>query len=628
MLTSWTIRNFKSARKETLVPLRPLTVLAGANSSGKSTIIQSMLLLQQTTQHPVQSKALVLNGKYIRMGSFSEVLSSHATENFFVLGFEYESDPSGAALHSPSKLPQNPRELESPIVKIGCRISFTHSPSLQGEVPELSALQAAVLNARIFSQRTDGSEEAVEIRRSGNPDGKIAKARLDKALITADEAMMLHFDVVTPSRVSLPSSYLEGDEYAKSPVGAKLNHCLPVGLAVTYDRKTHAANMLVDSVMRRRVMRPSNRAIPNSLVRKLQELAEEYEREALLAKASAPASALRRVATFRALLKSIESGTVSATASELARGVSVTNLEFRVWLESKRDVLVKCVKVAGPEELAIATTVSPAEEIETRLREVISDRIKYLGPLRDEPRPYYPLEGSSDPTDVGIKGEFTAAVLHLNKSRFVSAISPVDFARDRSRATATRKTLHQAVVDWLHYMELVSNVETQDKGVFGHEMRVSTSDAPTKHTLVHVGVGVSQVLPILVMSLIAPRGSVLLFEQPELHLHPRVQARLADFFLSIAQNGTQCILETHSEYMINRVRLRVAEDTENRTMDLVRLINVEKINGDSTYRSVALNSYGNIEDWPAGFFDHLPNEAEEILRAALKKRGLVKKTSS
>ncbi|HUS84501.1 MAG TPA: DUF3696 domain-containing protein, partial [Anaerolineales bacterium] len=141
------------------------------------------------------------------------------------------------------------------------------------------------------------------------------------------------------------------------------------------------------------------------------------------------------------------------------------------------------------------------------------------------------------------------------------------------------------------------------------------------HDLTHVGVGVSQVLPILVASLLAEPDTTLIFEQPELHLHPRVQTLLGDFFLSMTALGKQCIVETHSEYLINRLRFRTAAAIEsNPWVSALKVYFVERSENGSLFRDVAINEYGAVLDWPEGFFDQSQLEAEAILRAAAVKR--------
>jgi len=146
------------------------------------------------------------------------------------------------------------------------------------------------------------------------------------------------------------------------------------------------------------------------------------------------------------------------------------------------------------------------------------------------------------------------------------------------------------------------------------------TDANALHDLIHVGVGVSQVLPILVLSLLADASSTLVFEQPELHLHPRVQTRLADFFVSMTLLGKQCIVETHSEYFINRLRYHAAISEDQQVSDKVVIYFVEKQDGYSCYRPIHINKFGVIEDWPEGFFDESEETSRAILTAAMEKR--------
>jgi predicted ATPase len=108
------------------------------------------------------------------------------------------------------------------------------------------------------------------------------------------------------------------------------------------------------------------------------------------------------------------------------------------------------------------------------------------------------------------------------------------------------------------------------------------------------------------MCLLAEPDTALLFEQPELHLHPRVQTLLGDFFLSMALTQKQCVIETHSEYLINRLRFRAAAAASDKPLaDQMTIYFVEKKGGKSRFRPVIVNEYGAIQDWPEGFFERL-----------------------
>ena len=134
-----------------------------------------------------------------------------------------------------------------------------------------------------------------------------------------------------------------------------------------------------------------------------------------------------------------------------------------------------------------------------------------------------------------------------------------------------------------------------------------------------IGVGVSQVLPVLVLCLITEPNQVVMIEQPELHLHPAMQLKLADFLLECARTGRQVVVETHSEHIVNRLRLRSMEDPEENGK-LVRLLFAEQENGNTVYRSSDVNELGGLdEDWPEGFLDVGANEAASFMRVSIGK---------
>jgi predicted ATPase len=255
------------------------------------------------------------------------------------------------------------------------------------------------------------------------------------------------------------------------------------------------------------------------------------------------------------------------------------------------------------------------------LHDFFSQRIKYLGPLRDDPRVIYALPPTPDVPDVGIKGQYTAVVLDRNKKRLVKFIDPIT-RREKER------TLQEAVVAWLQHMGILESVSTEEAGKLGYKLTVRTSGLDLDLDLTTVGVGASQVLPILVMALLASPGTLLIFEQPEIHLHPKVQSLLGDFFLSMGRLGKQCLIETHSEYLVNRLRLRIAEAKDDEILKLVKIYFTERERGASQFREVKPNEYGAILEWPAGFFDEATIQAESIVRLGVEKRKSKSKLTS
>jgi predicted ATPase len=257
----------------------------------------------------------------------------------------------------------------------------------------------------------------------------------------------------------------------------------------------------------------------------------------------------------------------------------------------------------------------PLREANTYVRDFFLTGVRYLGPLREEPKAVYPAEALARPDDVGVRGEHTAAVLDLNRNRQVQHIAPPG-----GQPGVQSVRLAEALEQWLQYLGVAQNVEIKDAGKFGRQLKVRTEKNGDFHDLTHVGVGVSQVLPIVVMCLLAPTPSLLLFEQPELHLHPKVQARLADFFLAMGKLDKQCLLETHSEYLVDRLRLRIAESHSAEVLSMVKIYFTDKVNGDTVCKNVELTEFGSIKNWPDDFFDEAAEASSKILRAASAKR--------
>lgn len=138
------------------------------------------------------------------------------------------------------------------------------------------------------------------------------------------------------------------------------------------------------------------------------------------------------------------------------------------------------------------------------------------------------------------------------------------------------------------------------------------------HTMQDVGVGISQIAPVLVQSL-GNCNRVIAIEQPEIHIHPKLQAELADVFIesALGENKNTFLLETHSEHLILRILRRIRETTRGKlpdgyfpiTPDDVAVLYVEPGEEGSVVRELRVNDQGRfIDDWPNGFFEERFNE--------------------
>ena len=242
------------------------------------------------------------------------------------------------------------------------------------------------------------------------------------------------------------------------------------------------------------------------------------------------------------------------------------------------------------------------------ITELLQDRLRFLGPLRQEPRPYFDFGDDSRP-DVGAAGEHLSRVLqwHDTESVDVPGLGQAD--------------LVDGLQHWLRELEVVEDVTVEARGRAGVSIEVRPTYLDRQVDLTSVGVGVSQVLPVLAVCLLAEPGDIVLLEQPELHLHPALQMRLADFLLACVGSGRQIIVETHSEHLVNRLRRRVAEDDTNDIGKLVRIVFAERdADGHTSFRPSDINPLGGLsQDWPDGFLDLGARDAQKLLQASLSK---------
>jgi predicted ATPase len=247
--------------------------------------------------------------------------------------------------------------------------------------------------------------------------------------------------------------------------------------------------------------------------------------------------------------------------------------------------------------------------------DLFSKSVYYLGPLREDPKALYPYPHNDDSFDLGRKGEHTAGVLFLHGEEENNFPLP-----DQKEGTVKTKTI-DAIKQWLSYIGVAGDIKAAltDSGI---TLKIQTPGSSKWSDLTNVGVGVSQVIPIVVMCLIANKGTTLIVEQPELHLHPKMQTKLAEFFMAVANSGVQCIIETHSEYFINAMRLNIASGDlgKEEMIDKSIIYFVEKIQNSSMFREIKINDLGIIPHWPKDFFDESINQTDKIILASSKKR--------
>ena len=238
-------------------------------------------------------------------------------------------------------------------------------------------------------------------------------------------------------------------------------------------------------------------------------------------------------------------------------------------------------------------------------------RILYLGPLRDVPRRSYTWAGDV-PEHVGRDGEGAVAALLAATDRKLS----LGF-RQRARP------FQELIAEWLKKLGLLDSFVAKKiaPNRKDYEVRVKTRGSSKDVDLTDVGFGISQVLPVVVESFYVPRHSTVIIEQPELHLHPRVQSELADLFIAAIHarenSDDRCIqfvIESHSEHFLQRLQRRIAERTL-KPKD-VALYFCEPGHEGSTLRELDIDLFGDISNWPEDFFGDPMTDLSARMEAA------------
>lgn len=129
----------------------------------------------------------------------------------------------------------------------------------------------------------------------------------------------------------------------------------------------------------------------------------------------------------------------------------------------------------------------------------------------------------------------------------------------------------------------------------------------------NVGFGITYVLPILVAVLSSSPGSLLLIENPEAHLHPRGQVRMGELLAFVASCGIQVVIETHSDHVLNGIRLAVHAGKTSPDDVQLHFFQRRQQDGQSSVTSPRIDRNGRIDRWPDGFFDEWDKSLETLL---------------
>ncbi|MEQ9641457.1 MAG: DUF3696 domain-containing protein [Alphaproteobacteria bacterium] len=240
-----------------------------------------------------------------------------------------------------------------------------------------------------------------------------------------------------------------------------------------------------------------------------------------------------------------------------------------------------------------------AASFATRLRD-----LTYITAERVGPREIYALEDRQAARVVGPRGEHMLSVLYrvraepIRDSLRVADVAPTGLKQIEARMA---RFFPGCRID----LQLVPQANAVTLGV-------RTSDETDFHRPVHVGFGLTQVLPIVIAAVSAAEQDILLIENPEVHLHPAGQALMGAFLAEVAASGTQVIVETHSDHVLNGIRRAVKAGTLRPEQALLHFFRPRGGELDQVV-SPTLDAEGNIDVWPEGFFDQFDKDMNHFV---------------
>jgi hypothetical protein len=438
MITRWRLFNFKSVKSDTSLEFGPLTIFAGPNSSGKSTWIQSLLLVSQTLSNRVRSRSVVLNGSLTKLGQFDDLKSYGGDANEIVIGCECE--PRG---DSPIMTLEGPQTTGRRMVFYGrstdqlkgvsCELAFdANIDSPQRDLYQLQPqLYSCRVGATVLGEDNVDAKSWIEIRRANLASADSVAEKIRSLGIEDPENEFVKKSLELDVNLDEDSLQDIKGEYATAkPVGCVTRHFLPDTLGLRINVAEEEARAMVGTIceesprgIRRRMGLDREVTIPLQVLAVLREvLGEELLSQVLLdtSQAALFTSEAATVVTLRDWSTQVRRLAMSRR-TEIRRRIQATP-----GLTSR---LVTAFKEGKPSRFIVVPNPPPSDVMDgiMYLDYFFTNAVKYLGPLRDEPKALYPLATGIDPSDVGLRGEYTAAVLDLHKGKRIRYLPTSSF---------------------------------------------------------------------------------------------------------------------------------------------------------------------------------------------------------
>lgn len=256
------------------------------------------------------------------------------------------------------------------------------------------------------------------------------------------------------------------------------------------------------------------------------------------------------------------------------------------YFEPERSIALPAAALA-----ALGADAGKVEDMSLAIRREL-ENMSYLGPLRRKPERDYVWNRKVGTMDMD--GHNAVQIL-LSDKEIVEQVS-----------------------HWLNRMGVAEKLEVR-RVARSNRYEIVLHREGVKANLRDVGIGVSQVLPVLTLAFFAPTGSTILLEEPEIHLHPLAQSVLAELFVKVSKaRNVQFIVETHSEHLFRRMQTLMAGRTA--STDDCAMYFIEKGEKGAEIRELKIDEFGRLTNWPDKFFGDALGETREQARLMFERQ--------
>lgn len=255
-------------------------------------------------------------------------------------------------------------------------------------------------------------------------------------------------------------------------------------------------------------------------------------------------------------------------------------------------------------------------------------KLKYIGPFRAAPKRYYRVD-EIEHDQVGVLGDYTSSLLINSEDDLKNEVS--GWFEDAFGSSIKVNPVGEGTGLYTITATDNSHDSSEDNGR-NHDPNGSKENGSN---LMDVGYGFSQVLPIVTQlkksqieggakrkrKYYSKYSEIIIIEQPELHLHPAAQSKLASLFASAVCDGEngedrKLMIETHSEHLIRALQYLIASKESKLTKEMVRFYYIDKTLDGSVINEMKTNELGQfVERWPKGFFDETQEMSKKLMNA-------------